>query len=87
MVPGLLGLLGGGTSALAIAPALRALSWPFLILTVAMLGRGWYLTLSHGGGWRSAWSVRARITLIASTALAVLMWAARFAGVMGPGMP
>ena len=50
MVPGLLGLLGGTSAGLAIAPALRALTWPFLVLTVVVLARGRYLELAHAPG-------------------------------------
>ena len=83
MVPGLLGLLGGASAGLAMAPALRALTWPFLAITLLMLGRGWHLNLSHGGGRRLPWATRARLVLIGSTALAVLLWGLRFAGLLG----
>ena len=71
MVPGLLGLIGGTSTGLAFAPALRVLNWPFLVLTVVMLGRGWYLNISDGSGWRSPWATRSRLVLIGSTALVV----------------
>lgn len=83
MVPGLLGLLGGTSAGLAIAPALRVLTWPLLALTLIMLGRGWYLELAHRGGWRSSWRRRAGLVLIGSTALAVSLWTLRFVGLLG----
>ena len=83
MVPGLLGLLGAASTGLGLAPALRVLNWPLLALTLAMLGRGWYLDVSPGGGWRSPWARRSRLVLTASTALAALLWGLRFAGVLG----
>jgi hypothetical protein len=83
VAPGLLGLIGGTSAGLAVAPALRVLTWPFLLLTLLMLGRGWYLNLSHGGGWRSPWARRSRLTLVGATALAGLLWGLRFAGLLG----
>jgi hypothetical protein len=83
VVPGLLGLIGGASTGLAVAPALRVLNWPFLVLTLVMLGRGWYLNISHGSGWRSPWARRSRLVLIASTMLAVSLWGLRFAGLLG----
>ena len=83
MVPGLLGLLGGTSAGLAFAPALQALTWPFLAVTVLMLARGWWLAPSHGS-WRGpAWKNRATYTLIVSTVLAVTLWGLRFAGLLG----
>ena len=84
MVPGLLGVLGGTSAGLALAPALRVLTWPFLVLTLAMLGRGWYLELTQRHGWRSGWRQRAFLTLIVSTVLAAVLWGLRFAGLLGP---
>ena len=83
MIPGLLGLLGATGAGLALAPALQALTWPFLGLTLLMLGRGWYLELAHPGRWRSPWRRRAGAVLIGSTALATLLWGLRFAGILG----
>lgn len=83
MVPGLLGLLGGASTGLGLAPALRVLTWPLLVLTLVMLGRGWYLNFAHRGGWQSPWARRSRTVLAASTALAVALWALRFAGLLG----
>ena len=83
MVPGLLGLFGGSSAGLAAAPALRVLTWPFLVLTAVMLIRGWYLELSHGGRWSSSWRRKASVVLAGSTVLAVVLWTLRFTGVLG----
>ena len=83
MLPGLLGLVGGTSTGLALTPALRVLTWPLLALTLLMLGRGWYLQLAHRGGWVSLWARRAGLILIGSTALAAVMWGLRFAGLLG----
>ena len=83
MVPGLLGLLGGSSAGLALAPALQWLTWPFLVVTVLMLARGWWLAPSHGSWWGAAWKNRATYTLIAATVLSTTLWGLRFAGVLG----
>ena len=83
MVPGLLGLIGGTSAGLALAPALRVLTWPLLGLTLLMLGRGWYLEFARRGGWRSPWSRRSYAVLIASTTLAATLWGLRFSGLLG----
>ena len=83
MVPGLLGLLGATGAGLAIAPALRVLTWPLLVITLLMLGRGWYLEFAHRGGWRSPWARRSTLMLAGSSALAVVLWGLRFAGLLG----
>ena len=83
MVPGLLGVLGGTSAGLALAPALQVLTWPFLVITVLMLARGWWLAPSHGSWWGPAWKSRATVTLILSTVLAVVLWGLRFAGLLG----
>jgi len=83
VVPGLLGVLGGTSAGLALAPALRVMTWPFLALTVLMLARGWWLAQSHGSWWGSAWKNRATVTLILSTGLAGVLWGLRFAGLLG----
>ena len=80
----MLGLLGGTSAGLAIAPALRVLTWPLLILTAAMLARGWYLEASHGDRWSSLWRRRANIVLTGSTLLSVVLWSLRFTGFLGP---
>ena len=75
----------GDTSALlAAAPALRVLTWPLLVLTLLMLGRGWYLNLSHGERWRSVWNKRAGQVLALSTVVALVLWGLRFGGLLGP---
>ena len=81
MVPGLLGLLGATEAGLAVAPALRVLTFPFLVITLVTLGRGWYLNLQHPG--RTRWQRRSRAVLAASTVLAVTLWGLRFAGLLG----
>ena len=81
MVPGVLGLLGAAGAGLAAAPALRVLNYPLLALTVMLLGRGWYLYLSHGGA--TEWQRRSGKVLVVSTGIAVTLWALRFAGVLG----
>ena len=66
-----------------MAPALRVLTWPLLGVTLLMLGRGWYLELAHPGSRRSTWRRRSQLVLVGSTALAVTLWALRFAGLLG----
>ena len=61
----------------------RVLTWPLLAVTILMLGRGWYLEMAHRGRWRSPWRRRASLVLIASTALAVVLWGLRFTGLLG----
>ena len=82
-MPGLLGALGGTSAGLASAPALQALTWPLLVITVIMLARGWWLAPSHGGLWGPAWKNRATVTLMISTGLATGLWGLRFAGLLG----
>ena len=83
MVPGLLGIFGGTSAGLAIAPAFQVLTWPFLVFTVAMLARGWWLAPPHGSWRGSAWKNRTTYTLVALTILAFSLWGLRFAGKMG----
>ncbi|MCI0438951.1 MAG: hypothetical protein L0177_07435 [Chloroflexi bacterium] len=54
-----------------------------LVITLFMLGRGWYLALSHGGRFRSAWAMRSALVLALSTALSAALWGLRFAGLLG----
>jgi cytochrome bd-type quinol oxidase subunit 2 len=82
-VPGLLGFLAVGETALALAPALRVLTWPFLALTLLMLGRGWYVELSDHRRRRSDWKRGASMVLVLSTLIAATLWGLRFAGLLG----
>jgi len=77
-----LGLLGTAGAGLALAPALRVLTWPFLALTMLALGRAWWLEVGHCG-WRFPWGRRAFWVLVASIALAAALWTSRFLGVLG----
>ncbi|MAP39967.1 MAG: hypothetical protein LR120_09940 [Dehalococcoidia bacterium] len=83
MVSGLLGLLGASGSGLAFAPALRALSWPLLVITLLMLSRGWYLQISQRADLSAKWPKPVLTTLVLSTVLAVTLWGLRFAGLLG----
>jgi hypothetical protein len=76
-------MLGTASAGAAIAPALRALNIPFLILTVLMLSRAWYLELEPTGHWRGFWAIRSRKVLIASTAVSLAVWSLRFGGLLG----
>ena len=67
---------------MAAAPALQVLTFPFMAISVAMLARGWYLSYSHSA--RMIWQKRSRITLFASTVLAIGLWGLRFVGILGP---
>ena len=86
MVPGLLGLVGVTGAGLALAPALRVLTYPFLALTVLFLARGWYL-VATGRRPRTLWGRRSRLALVLSTLVAVVVWGLRFAGVLGAPPP
>ncbi|MDA0734156.1 MAG: hypothetical protein O2860_06200 [Chloroflexi bacterium] len=68
---------------MALVPALQVLTWPFLALTVFVLGRGWYLELSNGERWSSTWKKRSSVILVLSTLLAGTIWGLRFAGFLG----
>ena len=83
MVPDLLGLLGGLGAGLALAPALRVLTWPLLGITVLMLERGWYLEMAHRGGRRAPCRRPASLVLMAWTVLAAVLWGIRFSGLLG----
>jgi len=76
-------ILGATGAGLAVAPALRVLTWPLLGITLLMLGRAWYLELTHSGSWRFTWRLRSRMVLFGSTGLAVALWGLRFAGLLG----
>ena len=74
MLPGALGLLGASGAGLAVVPALRVLNYPFLALTVVLLGRGWYLQLRSNGLHRGTlWSRRSLIVLSVHTSGSRLM--------------
>jgi len=62
---------------------LRVLTWPFLALTLLMLGRGWYVELSDHRRWRSVWRNRSSMVLVFSTILAASLWGLRFTGLLG----
>ena len=79
----MLGVVGARAAGAAAAPALRALTWPLLAFNVAMLARGWYLEAARRHTWRGAWAIRSRWVLVVSTLLAVGLWSARFAGLLG----
>ena len=69
---------------LVLVPALRVLNYPFLALTVVLLGRGWYLQLrSHGVHAVTLWSRRSLVVLAGSTVLAAVLWGLRFGGLLG----
>ena len=82
MVPAVLGLVGAIGPGLAVAPALRVLTYPFLGLTLLFLGRGWYLqTRPHR---MTPWRRRALVVLEGSTILSASLWGLRFGGLLGP---
>jgi hypothetical protein len=66
-----------------MAPALRALTIPFIALTVFMLGRAWYLELGRPGHGRGIWLRRSRNILILSTVASATLWGLRFGGFLG----
>lgn len=83
-MPGLLALLGASGAGLAMVPALRALNYPFLALTVLLLGRGWYLHLrGHGLHGGTLWGRRSLAVLAGSTVVATVLWGLRFGGLLG----
>ena len=83
MAPAVLGSFSAVSTGAAIAPALRVLNIPFLVLTVFVLGRAWYLELEKTGHWRGVWAQRSRWWLIASTLASATLWGLRFAGLLG----
>ncbi|MFQ5860300.1 MAG: hypothetical protein ACE5IG_01960 [Dehalococcoidia bacterium] len=60
---------------------MRLLTYPFLVLTIVALGRGWYLQLRHRAA--TTWQRRSRIILVGSTVLAIALWGLRFGGLLG----
>lgn len=58
-------------------------TWPLLGLSVAMLSRAWYLQMARAAHPNATWAVRSRRVLVASTALAIVLWGLRFAGLLG----
>ena len=82
-MPAVLGFAGATAAGAALAPALRVLTWPLLGLNVILLGRGWYLEVGGTGHGRGARAKRSRRVLIASTAIAMILWGLRFAGTLG----
>lgn len=80
MVPGLLGLLGSSGVGLAVAPALQVLVLPLVAVGGALLFRAWWLQITHGI--RTKWQWRSLATLAAATALVIVLWSLRFAGVL-----
>ena len=75
-----------GETGLALAPALRVLTWPFLALTLLLLGRGWYLELASRRREPGVWRRRSSMVLIASTLLAAGLWGLRLTGLIGGGL-
>ena len=80
----MLGLLGASGAGLAIAPALRVLTWPLLAVNAALLARAWFLATR--GHFATPTLRKAPWVLVLSTALSLGLWAARFAGFLG-GVP
>ena len=76
-------MIAASGTGLAVAPALRVLTWPLLALAIILLSRGWYLQLAHGWNLGSSVRKKAFATLAVSTVLAGLLWGLRFAGVLG----
>jgi len=79
----LFGLLGASGAGLAAVPALRALNYPFLAITVLLLGRAWFLQIRHGIGGGTIWSRGSLLVLAGSTIIAGVIWGLRFAGLLG----
>ena len=80
----MLSSIGTASAGVAMAPALRLLTFPLLLLTIAMLGRGWRLELKATGHFRGLWAERSRMVLLASTVISVAVWGMRFGGLLGP---
>ncbi len=75
--------MGAASTGVAVAPALRVLNVPFLVLTIVMLGRAWYLELKKTDHWRGIWAQRSRKVLVASTLVSIVIWGLRFGGLLG----
>ena len=86
MIPAVLGSIGTASTGAAIAPALRVLTIPLLVLTIFLLGRAWYLELRATDHWKGIWAKRSRKILIASTAVSAVIWGLRIGGVLGGGL-
>ncbi len=86
MIPAVLGSIGATSTGAAIAPALRVLTIPFLLLTIFLLGRAWYLELRATDHWKGIWAQRSRKILLVSTAVSAVIWGLRFGGVLGGGV-
>ena len=78
-----MGFLSLGKTGLALAPALRVLTWSFLALTLLLLGRGWYLELAGRRRGPNVWRRWSSMVLIASTLLAACLWGLRLSGLLG----
>ena len=75
MLPGALGLIGTTGAGLALAPALRVLTYPLLGLTVVTLAWGWHRTARHHGS--GALARKATAVLALSTVAAIALWTYR----------
>jgi hypothetical protein len=84
VIPAVLSSIGTASAGAAIAPALRLLTIPFLLLTIVMLGRAWRLELKATGHFRGLWAERSRRILLISTVISIAVWGMRFGGFLGP---
>ena len=80
----MLASIGTVSAGAAIAPALQVLTFPLLLVTIALLGRAWRLELMAEGHWRGVWARRSRVVLLVSTVVSITVWGLRFAGLLGP---
>ena len=83
MLPGLLGLIGISSSGLALAPALRELTWPLFIVSLLVLSRSWYLEASGRKAPKSRWKTTSSVVVLLSTTFWVAVWWIRFVRVFG----